>query len=177
MPRVPRRAWLLAGFSLLLLVAPLSSAQSPVRAKSPGPQSLSFAVDPAQLAPAQRLKLQQAGATAAPAAATALSPSPARSLGDRAPGPAAAPVAISPSERAALAERSQAKLEIYQRGPSPRPNVGPGAVTRPGAGKPAPGRPRVAPDATNGPPGLTPGERAKAAAAGLRVPASDGVRR
>lgn len=177
MPHVLRRTVLLSGLSLLLLAPPPSPAQAPARAKSPGPRSLSFPVEPAQLTPEQRLKLEQAALPAPPAAALAMSPAPASSLRTRVPGLAAAPVAISPAERAVLAARSQAKLESYRRGPSPRSNLNRPAVTQPAAGKPAPWEPRVVPDVGKRPPGLTPAERAKAEAAGIRLPASDGVQR
>jgi hypothetical protein len=177
MPHVLRRTLLLSGLSLLLLAPSPASTQAPARTKSPGPRTLSFPVDPAQLTPQQRLKLEQAALAATPAAAAALSPAPASRLRTRVPGPTAAPVAVSPAERAVLAARSQAKLEIYQRGPSPRPNQGRPAMTQPRAPKPASRTPRVAPNAASGPPGLTPAERAKAEAAGIRLPASDGVQR
>jgi hypothetical protein len=177
MPHVPRRTLLLAGLSLLLLLPVSASAQAPARTKSPGPRSLSFPVESRQLTPEQRLKLEQAALPATPAPAAAPSPARPRGLGVRVPGPAAAPVAISPAERAVLAARAQAKLEADQREPGPRSDSSLPAVTQPRAPKPMSWKPRVAPNAASGPPGLTPAERAKAEAAGIRLPASDGVQR
>jgi len=177
MPHVPRRTLLLAGLSLLLLLSVPASAQAPGRTKSPGPQTRSFPVDPAQLTPEQRLKLEQAALAVTPAPAAATSPARPRGLKVRVPGPAAAPVAISPAERAVLAARAQAKLEAYEREPGPRPGSSLPAVTQPRAPKPMSWKPRVTPNAASGPPGLTPAERAKAEAAGIRLPGSDGVQR
>jgi hypothetical protein len=170
MPHAPRLTLLLAGWSLLLLASSPSLAQAPSRTKSPGPRTHTFAVDPARLSPAQRLKLASAE-TPLPATAPMPAPRP-RGLSSLAAGPPASPEAISPAERAVLEARAKAKLERYQQGPSPRPGRKPTA-----AKGPAPWKPRGKPPAVTAPHALTPAERAKAEAAGIHVPASDGVQR
>lgn len=176
MPHTPRSILLAACLSLLFLPSAHANESPPPRAKSPGPKVFSLPPDPSRLSPEQRTKAALAGTPSALSAAAG-SRTPAERRLSRTPGLPAPPQAIPAAERAVLEARSQAKLEIYQRGPSPRPNQSRPAATRPAAAKPASWKPRVAPDAVNGPPGLTPAERAKAAAAGLRVPAPDGVQR